>query len=161
MRIAEEKCFEKQSEISRLETSYFNDELAVTRYLFANEKSIHSLVASHRDALVEMKEKILEGLSLHKNIGYVQTSKAFLSKLEALVTKVQTEIDVWKKHEGEFENLQNEIREYEHREVLAGQLSSVVTYVEKLVWIEKTSTIGGNTRKITRKFNELFTKLVT
>lgn len=61
----------------------------------------------------------------------------------------------------EIQRLEGEQRNLQHRITLQQHLDAIVGYVANLLWVERAKKIGGSTRHITRKYNELFDELVT
>ncbi len=61
----------------------------------------------------------------------------------------------------EIARLAKELRELQHREILAEHLDTIVSYVDDRKWAEIASKVGSSTRHITQKHNELFGELVT
>lgn len=61
----------------------------------------------------------------------------------------------------EIQELEDEQRNLQHRVILQQHLDAITGYVTNLRWAERAKKIGGSTRHITRKYNELFDELVT
>jgi hypothetical protein len=58
-------------------------------------------------------------------------------------------------------SLSQELLTLHHRDILLQHLNDITEYVNKRRWARRASTVGGDTGHITRKYKELFGKLVT
>jgi ABC-type transport system involved in cytochrome c biogenesis ATPase subunit len=54
-----------------------------------------------------------------------------------------------------------ELLELQHRQVLSNHIDEILQYVHRAKWAAKARAIGGNTKHITAKYNQLFNALVT
>jgi hypothetical protein len=61
----------------------------------------------------------------------------------------------------ETEEYERELLELRHRELLKQNLPRIKDYVLQRAWARKAAKAGGSTRHITRKYNEVFNRLVT
>lgn len=61
----------------------------------------------------------------------------------------------------ELLRLEKEHLELQHREILGNNLREIEEAMTKRIWAKNAAGIGSNTRHITRKYNEIFNKIVT
>jgi energy-coupling factor transporter ATP-binding protein EcfA2 len=109
-------------------------------------------------------QKVLNALRSKKKTGEIESklenncSSSILEIIERLEKEISDEQRQVEK--SKIGRLEDERRFLEHRKRLTELLPDVKEYVEQQVWAEKASRIGGSTRHITRKHNELFDQLV-
>lgn len=161
LRLAEQSLSNKLGEVTGLDTTYFEDQLAVSRLILDRDKELHSRIKSHRDAIVLLKESAQRGIETHKEMESLKIETENLPKIEEIVNEIEAEIAKWQEEEGKVENLQTKSFELEDKKLLSKHLKEIEEFIQELVWIDKASKIGGTTRRITGKYNQLFSKLVT
>lgn len=61
----------------------------------------------------------------------------------------------------EIKKLGRQMRNLQHRLLLCQHLSGIEKYVQKRLWVQRAAKVGGSTRHITAKHNQLFGQLVT
>ncbi len=161
LRLAEQSLSNKLDEVTGLDTTYFEDQLAVSRLILDRDKELHSRIKSHRDAIVLLKESAQRGIETHKEMESLKIETENLPKIEEIVNEIEAEIAKWQEEEGKVENLQTKSFELEDKKLLSKHLKEIEEFIQELVWIDKASKIGGTTGRITGKYNQLFSKLVT
>jgi energy-coupling factor transporter ATP-binding protein EcfA2 len=84
-----------------------------------------------------------------------QEVQAYIQNIEADLLKLKNE-DLEEKNK----KLEEDRRNLEHRVKLGELLPDIILYVEGRVWSREASKVGGSTRHITLKYNQLFNSLV-
>jgi hypothetical protein len=161
LRSAEQSLKNRLEEITKLDTDYFESDMAVSRLILDRDKDLHSKILSHKEALSELKENVVAGIQNRDEAKPLEFELDNVASIEKIIEDIDAEIEKWKKEEGEIGNLEEEALELEHRKLLGKHITSIEEYVSGLVWIDKASKIGGTTRHITGKYNQMFSELVT
>lgn len=68
LRLAEQSWISRLEEVTGLDTTYFEDQLAISRLILDRDKELHSRIKSHRDALALLKESAQIGLETQREI---------------------------------------------------------------------------------------------
>lgn len=119
------------------------------------ERQANDLVARGESFLSAIKScKVISpanevsGNCIQEILTIIQDLEKFISEREKL--------DFIKR----IENLELERRTLEHRKILKEALPDIEKYINQRIWAKKAAKAGGSTRHITRKFNDLFDRLV-
>jgi ABC-type Na+ transport system ATPase subunit NatA len=161
LRIAEQEVDNRASELLNLSSTFYDDQLAVSRFILDRNLELHKAIKGYRDACVTMRKKIIENIDARQETKHIEIEDKVISLVAKLAIQIDNEIAEWHKEENELEVLQNRLLELEHRRLLSKPLPQIESYVQDLKWIREASKIGGNTKHITQKYNQLFKKLVT
>ena len=161
LKLTEEKLLNRFGEINDLSTAFIDDQLAVSRLIRDRDKELYKEVKDYRDILDAIKESIKKGIEEKKEIDLYNISIEYVSAIEVIIERIDGEIVDWKKEEGEEEEIRNAIRELDHKKILSNELAGIEEFIQELTWIQNASNIGGTTRHITTKYNQMFSELVT
>lgn len=161
LRLTEDNLQNRFREINNLSTAFIDDQLVVSRLLRDRDKELYKEVNDYKDTLKGFKESVKKGIEEKKEIEPSNISLEYISAIEEIIEKIKEEITDWRKEEGEEEKIRNAIRELEHKKVLSNELAGIEEFIHELVWIQNASNVGGTTRHITTKYNQMFSELVT
>jgi len=100
----------------------------------------------------------------HNKIEFVPPLKESETKsLNNIIDVLDIELKELKKKDptDEITNLESEKNELQYRKLLGINLRKIEETMEKRIWAKKAEKVGGNTRHITAKYNEIFDRTVT
>lgn len=154
---------ERSQSLTMVNLRFFSDDSATNRYLSVQNNTLRVTIAAFINFYKGRKQYLLECI---KNTAVPEPYaipadcsqlieneiKTVIEKIDELKTKNPAE---------EIKSLEIKLRELNHRIILEQNRSDVESYVSGLIWAEKALKSAGTTRHITRKYNELFQKLVT
>ena len=145
------------------EFSLFQDHSASVNLLEKSYPELHERAKNQINEFVIKGEKVLSAIENHIAISF--ESKNLDDCSQDLLSIIQ-ELDnfISKREKQDFEKrikkLEVERRILEHRKTLKEILPEIEKHIAQQIWAKKASNAGGSTRHITRKFNELFDRLV-
>ena len=135
--------------------------------------AITAIAKSHKELSLRVSEQVnnsiqcgrrlLSGIS---NREVIQTenklTKSCSQEIMAIIKDLESHISECEQKDvlTQSKRLQLERRSLEHRKKLKELLPQIEVYVNQRIWAQKASKVGGSTRHITKKFNELFDRLV-
>lgn len=161
LRLAEQVLKTRLDEILAIDTEYFDSDMAISRLILDRDENLHSIIVHQNKALSEYKENVKVKIQSREEVKPVAIAADYVASIEKVIEDIVIEISKWEEEEGEIENLEAEARELEHRKLLLKYLPDIKQYILELIWINKASKIGGSTRHITSKYNQMFGELVT
>lgn len=158
---AEEQISNWIGAVNKLNTAFYKDQLAISRFVLDRDKNLNSTIKSYRDSCINLKKNVNKCIKNRQEIEYSGVASDFVSKIETLISQVDEEIAGWSKQVGQIDTLYKKVREYEHRKLLLKYFDEIESYIKELIWANNASKIGGSTTHITRKYNQMFSELVT
>jgi ABC-type multidrug transport system ATPase subunit len=147
---------------------FFNDQSVSNRYLTAYDKKKKTKLTSTIKAFLNGCKERLETLTKMINdkdskVILEDLPKTGVKQIKSVISILDTELEVLHKSNPatEIENLEDELRNLNHKKVLSAKYTDIEKYINKLIWLKVASKAGGTTRPITTKYNALFKRIVT
>jgi hypothetical protein len=133
------------------------------KYVGDYDKRLAQLIINYVTELRERRNKFAASLLSRNKIDVSDLISSFETEIESIIRNIEDELQRLKSVnlDEEILKLTSERLLLEHREILEQILPQVVSYIERLQWIEKAKKAGGNTARITKFHNQLFSSLVT
>jgi AAA domain-containing protein len=161
--LAQGACKSKIRELEGVSMGYFAEDSGTRRLLIDLAPDLATAVEKQIVVYSERRSELISALQ-KGSLGPV--TELALSSAEKITAIIKSRELVAEMLEGEnasskLNRLENELRELEHREMLAEQLPAIKAQVEAKRWVNKGRQALGSTRNITTKHNELFQELVT
>jgi hypothetical protein len=153
-----------RGELDKLVLDFFNNQSVSYRHLETHDTELLTQVGKFVEVCQKRRDIVLKLIDSSKVKAAIPTMpNNGIDKINELVNMLEKERDGLEKEnkEEEIANLEEQLLNLRHRETLRQHLSQIKAYVEKRIWAEKASKIGGDTRHITIKHNALFKQLVT
>lgn len=162
------KLKDSEEQISKLITvtknmdmTFFEDQLAVSRFILDRDKDLQSRIKSYRDSCINLKLKVSNCIENRQEIKYTRVADDFVPQIETLISQINSEIENWREQDGQVDTLRKKVRLFEHRKLLSKYIDKIESYIQELIWADNASKIGGSTVHITLKYNKMFSELVT
>lgn len=154
---------EEKQRVAALDLDFMIDESVFHRHLNERNKALLSKVLKFLSAARKRRDAAVEAMSQYATGTYHALPGNGVDNIDAMVTALEAERDVLarKNNAEQIARLEKEKRNLDHRVVLGQHYTAIEGYVRNKVWAKRASKIGGNTRHITQKHNELFKLLVT
>jgi len=151
------------AELRALDLSFFSPGSVAYRHLQAREPALLTRVSQFMESCRLRRQQLLTALTSRQwkepspmAEGCSKAISILLGDLEAEKVGLEGE-----SQRGNTSELQRELVELRHRELLAHDFTRIEQYVRDLVWAERAARISCNTRHVTMKYNEMFNRLVT
>lgn len=146
-----------------LDLDFFDEESVYYRDLNERKPKLSEQVKTFMAASRKWCKTALKGISEHKLESLTMLPNAGISEIEKIIKALNNELaDLQKKNpEKEINELEGKLLNLRHREILNQHLSKIEEYVLRRILWQAILKIGGTTRHITLKYNDLFSKLVT
>lgn len=149
--------------LSAVDMEFFQPQEVWYRYLLDRDEGLVSNIADFLETSRTYRSRALSASQRFElPIGATKPS-AGTDKIRAIIKGLLDQIDELQASDPTLaiQHLEEEQRLLQHRVVLQQHLDMVLRYAENLKWAKKAKKIGGSTRHITQKHNELFDELVT
>jgi len=158
----EEVAHIKQS-LQHMDLDFLDEESIYRRYLEDNKLDLLNKLQKSVELYREIRGTLTSNLESAVETHYVNVDP-YLTELDAVISNISMRLHNLETEQGvkfELERLEEAFCLLKHRQTLSEILPDVEALVNEYIWIDKASKVGGNTKKITKKHNELFDKLVT
>jgi energy-coupling factor transporter ATP-binding protein EcfA2 len=101
--------------------------------------------------------------TLVSQIGVTLTPESITPQLEIILSQLSNKLSELEAldRSKQIEELTKQKLVLEHRKLLSEHWDEIEKYVNKRIWADRASRVGGSTKHITQKHNELFKELVT
>lgn len=151
------------AQMRSVELDFLSEEAVAYRHLQARDPSLLSRLLLFVENCRARSEALVSAITSRgwkepQSLGE-PCSGAIRGLLEQLVVELRaTDNEI---REDDTARLEEELTSLRHRELLASHLQRIEAYIQGLAWAERASTMPCNTRHVTLKYNEVFTRLVT
>lgn len=162
---ARQRLGDKIEHIRSLDLAYFDSATACHRTLNKLDAKLTERVAAFVDACKTRKRQLVEladsqgaqaELSSMPSAGVRQDLKAVIQRLKKSRDDL-AEIRISER----IRHLEQDLFSLQHRQVVAQNLEQIKEYVQKQRWAREAARVGGSTRHITKKYKNVFKRLVT
>lgn len=162
----EESLILRKNDLSLFDFDFFEPDTVQYRYLQSQHADFHSELIAYHKYLIDYRQIILDAIDQHTIISntHNQNSNYFSEHIDGIVAGIEKQILELGNKETNAESLkalQKEYIELKHHRYLSQNFDAIKAHIDRVQWIAKAEKIGGNSRKITQKHNELFEKYVT
>jgi ABC-type lipoprotein export system ATPase subunit len=154
---------EKRRALSRVDADCFNDQHVSYRHLQEHDPLLMGKVAAFVEAGRGRRESALRAIN---NLTFELSDDlpdAGVAEIEAIIERLEdsyAELDS-KNPEQEIANLSSRLTALRHRQILRDNLPAITEDLRRRKRAEKIKKSLKNTRHITKKYDELFSMLVT
>jgi len=154
----------KRSALKNLSLDFFDDQSVSYRHLQEHDPAVMEKVKQFIAACSRRRDQVLEALTAHSTeIEFSPLPENGIIDIEGIVNSLKKQLEDLQENDpaAEIERLEQERRNLQHRELLGEHISEIEEYVNRSIWARRAEEVGGSTRHITRKHNQLFKQLVT
>lgn len=154
---------DKRIILEEIDLDFFGNQSASYIYLHEQNMELLKQVEEFIQVCNQRRDMALRILDTNFKSTIPKMPNNGLSKIKLIIQTLGIEHGRLEK-----ENPSQKIIEFEqellnlrHREIVSQNISNIELYIQKRVWAKTAKKIGGNTRHITHKYQELFERLVT
>lgn len=160
---ARRACEERAREVEAAPSNYFTSDSGVRRLLEANLPSAVPSIEAHAESAAARIKEQADGLREGKTRALPPLTSLDTTELQHMIGILKEELrQLEESKEGErLTEREAALRALQHRKTLAANLPAIEKYIRGRKWAEKAGSELGTTGNITRKYNELFQRLVT
>jgi len=162
---AEQKLTKLQKEMENLNFDLLGDQTVSSRHLQSHDAQVLSETFAYIAALKKRAEKLLASIQSRQYCDPDPLPAPKTGEIQKIIGRLSSDRENLEKldTDAEIKKLSQEKLELEHRQILSSILSEVIQFVENMKWIEiaSSSRVKRSTAHISRKYNELFDRLVT
>ncbi|MGB8656427.1 MAG: AAA family ATPase [Candidatus Zixiibacteriota bacterium] len=154
----------KRKTLESISLDFFDDQSVSYRHLQEHNltafKRVNSLIGNYRIRRDGLLSAIADNIT---PITLSTFPEDPIPEIEQTIEMLTTNCDELEKKDPseEITQLEQQMRELQHRKTLRQHFSAIQNYVQKGNWAQRASKAGGTTRHITKKHNDLFKELVT
>lgn len=154
---------EKRKYLEEIDLNFFDEQSTYYRHLQEYDAKLPEPITNFIEICRKRRKIALENINNLAQKNTPSLSNSGISSIKEIIKKLNTEHDELKKEDPsqKIAGLEQKLLNLQHRELLNQYLPEIEKYVQKQIWAKRASKIGGSTRHITLKHNELFGKLVT
>ncbi|MCG2767206.1 MAG: AAA family ATPase [Anaerolineae bacterium] len=154
----------KGQQLGALDLDFFNEQSVSHRYLGDHDRAVLEQVIPFTEACRRRRHSLRQAVA-HRAPEVVcdPLPESGISGIEQVISSLKVQLEELRRKDPseEIARLEQDLHALRHREMLGRNLPQIDEYVKRLAWAHKASKAGGNTGPITRKYNQLFKKLVT
>lgn len=157
-------CYQARCEALRaVELDFFNEQSAAYQFLREKDPQTLSVIRTFLQACLDRRGVVLASVSPDVPGSMSPLPQNGIQQVEEILRSLADHIALLKSRNraAEIAGLERQKLELEHRVVLARHLERVEDYIKKRIWARSAAKVGGSTKHITQKHNELFERLVT
>ena len=161
---AQELLAGKQDAVDGISLDFFDDESVSYRYLQERDTELLEKVKAFVAACRARRESVRKMIAAHApDTDHPSLSDSGVSDLERLIESLKADLEDLEKKDPteEIAKLEQRKLNLEHRTLLGQHFPEIEDYVQRRIWARRAARVGGSTRRITRKYNQLFDQLVT
>jgi len=154
---------DQRAALVAINLDFFDDQSVSYRHLQEHDKALLKKVITFVAACRKRREAALGIITTRAVSSVPALCDNGVSEIEKIIKSLKTHrTELEEKNPlQEIENLEKQLLELRHRELLGQHLPQIEAYVQQRVWAQQAAKVGGSTRHITSKYKELFGKLVT
>jgi len=154
----------KEEALGALGLDFFDGQSVSYRYLREHDPKLVDKVEGFVTACCRRRQNIQEAIAAGTpSIILPVLPESGIADTEKIAVSLKTQLDELKKKDpaGEIARLEQQMQTLQHRAVLSEHFQGVEMYVQRRIWARQAAKVGGSTRHITKKHNDLFKQLVT
>lgn len=155
---------DKTNALKRLDLYFFDDQTVSYRHLQEHDPAALEKVKRFIAACCRRRDQVLAAIAAWSTeMEIAPLPESGITGIEEIIKSLKTQIDELQKEDPteEVAKLEQEMRNLQHRSLLGKHLPEIERYVQRRIWAREAEKVGGSTRHITRKHNQLFKQLVT
>jgi len=162
--LQEKNLSAKRRQIEDVDLAFFDDQSVARRHLEERGRELVSKVTNWIAQCLARRVALLKAIdkrSMPDEIGKLDANPS--PDIRQVIHSVNTERTTLKLNDPseQISKLEAQLQTLRHRVVLSEHISQIQEYVSKCIWADRASRIGGSTRHITDKHNDIFRDLVT
>jgi len=154
-----------QKELTDLNFDLLNDQTVSSRHLQSQDAKVMSETSEYIAVLKERAQTLLTSIQSHQFCETGPLPETRTGEIQKIIGRLLGNRNNLERldPDTEIKKLSQEKLELEHRQLLSTILDEVIQFVENMKWIETASSprVKRSTAHISRKYNELFDRLVT
>ncbi|MBI5651206.1 MAG: AAA family ATPase [Chloroflexi bacterium] len=150
--------------VESIPLEFFNDQSVSYRHLQEHNVEILRKVGALITRFQERRKNISNAIANHTSLAiFPPLAEDSISEIELVISKLKNErTELGRKDpSSEILQLEAQLRNLQHRVILREHYTEIENYVHRRIWAQRAGRVGGNTRHITKKHNDLFRELVT
>ncbi len=149
--------------LKAIDLGFFGEQHAVFRDMLKRNGDLHRWVTEYVATLQARRDSILNAIQSKQQNPVDVLPASPEAAVRMLANAVNQEAEALRAQDTSVKlaELNVKLTYQQHRKVLSQKFTEIQAYVQSLDWIRRASKIGGNTKHITQKHNELFKVLVT
>jgi ABC-type Na+ transport system ATPase subunit NatA len=151
--------------LQRIDFDFLNNQAVSNRHLQDKEPQTLQKAQQFIQKASNRKDILIQSIINHEIGDIKPLPENCVREIDQIIGRLSEKCDelVNLNVEEEIQRLRQEKLELEHRYLLASMMDEVIKYVENACWIETASSprIKRSSAHISRKYNELFDRLVT
>jgi len=154
----------KDEALGTLGLDFFDRQSVSYRYLQEHDPELVGKVEGFVTACRRRRQNTQEAVAAGTpSIILPVLPKSGIADIEKITVSLKTQLDKLKKKDPaeEIAKLEQQMQTLQHRVVLSEHFQEVEKYVQRRIWARQAAKVGGSTRHITKKHNDLFKQLVT
>ena len=162
--VARRRVVDRREALASLDLGFFDSTTTVYRSLLALDHDAHNRIRLFVLACRQRRETLMTLLAGDEPaISVEPLPPSGLAGLEPLMEQSRTRRRELADADptAEIATLEVELRQLRHRLTLADHLAVIKEHVMQLRWADRALEVAGHTGHITRKYNQLFDRLVT
>ena len=152
-------------ELNNLEFDLLDDQAVSSRHLQAQDSQTLKRTHLYIDGIKQRADLLINSIQTHQISELKPLPDNSVGEINQIIGKLSAQRDelAQRKIEAEIQRLTQAKLELEHRQLFAGMLNEAITFVKNQKWITIASSpqVKRSTAHISKKYNELFDRLVT
>ena len=163
LKVIADKIGEQQAELTELDTKVLTDDSVLTEWLSENSEATLKIWNAQIKSVEVLRKQIVASLKSKKWTDEITAKQVSLRAFDEIEKSIQDKISSFNEEEisRKIKLTEREIQELKDRKKLATLVPKITEYINKRKWAAKANTKKINTRKITQKQKDLFSKFVT
>jgi hypothetical protein len=160
------KLDEKRRSLTAAKIDPFDESQVSYRLLLQYDQPLIEIVTAFLAEIHARREATVQALESVAALSLDALPDSGIAGIERIITSLQSQAarlegDQAGNKAGEIAALESQLLELNHRELLRQNLAEISQWLDKRKWAEKASKAIGTTAHISRKYDELFKRLVT
>lgn len=152
-------------QLIHLEFDLLDDQAVSYRHLLVQDSQILQRTHLYIESLKQRSGTLINSIQMHEISEMNPLPQNSVGEINQIIGRISAQCDelAQREIEAEIQRLTHTKLELEHRELLAEVLGDVIQFVENMRWIETANSprVKRSTAHISKKYNELFDRLVT
>lgn len=146
-----------------IDLDFFTDQSISYRHLQEYNATLVKQIEAFVDTCRVRRVRVAQLIDSRQRPAFPTLPSSGTLELQKLIDSLETQrqqLEIQNPTE-RINSLSQELLTLHHRDILFQHLNDITEYINKRRWAQRASTVGGDTGHITRKYKELFGKLVT
>lgn len=154
---------EKRNELATIDLNFFDEQLVSYRHLQQHNMDLIGQVKTFIEACCQRRDIAIKIIDSYVKETVPRIPSSGISNIYEIIEplKAQQKVAGDASPSQEIAELQQQLLNLQHREVLSQHLTKIETYVQNRIFAHRAANIGKSTAHITRKYTDLFEELVT